>query len=65
MPSAGSEFENRNLKTKAMMMAEMTIGMTKIARSRVFSRICDVSADREEEGDDVDDDHRHERRTRR
>ena len=53
VPNAGTELENRNLKTKAMMMAEITIGITKIVRSGVFSRIRDVSADREEEGDDV------------
>src|SRR6478752_9334982 len=44
VPNAGSEFENRNLKTNAMMIAEITMGITKIVRNGVFSRIRDVSA---------------------
>ena len=44
VPNAGTEFENRNLKTNEMTMAEITIGITKIVRSGVFSRIRDVSA---------------------
>src|SRR6187402_3292613 len=44
VPNDGSEFENRNLKTNEMMMAEMTIGITKIVRNGVLSRIRDVNA---------------------
>ena len=40
-------------------MPEMTIGMTKIARSPDFSRMRGGQPDRQQEGDDVDDDHRH------
>ena len=57
-PSAGSELENRKLKTKAMTMPEITIGMTKIVRSPVFSADAGGQADREQERDDVDDHHR-------
>ena len=46
-------------------MPEITIGITKIARSAVFSRIRAVSADREEERDDVDHHDRDEREPER
>ena len=52
-PSAGTELENRKLKTKAMTMPEITIGMTKIVRSPVLQRICDGQADGEQERDHV------------
>ena len=39
LAQAGTVLENRKLKTKAMMMPEITIGMTKIVRSAVLNRI--------------------------
>ena len=42
-PRAGTELEKRKLKTKAMTMPEITIGITKIVRSPVLKRMREVS----------------------
>src|SRR5690625_7771815 len=41
-PRAGTELDSRNLKTNAMMIPEITMGITKIVRSAVWKRIREV-----------------------